>query len=253
LTTARLLKYVRGVGETADFHDTEGEKMGSDLQFKKSSYWTAQAVVERWHYSRCMPTGKHVCFEWSCEEAPYVVAVYGNGVNPYQAAYLTKITGLQIMNTNYLELTRLARIEPKREDAPLTKFLSLCHRALRETGIEWIVSFSDPEQAHTGGIYRAANFFPAGKTAPEWHLIDRDGNKHHRRLAYRHSRRNDMTVAQSREELGLLRVKTQQKQRWLLPLNPAHRKHLQCISHLLECADVGKAKSASKQSSRETP
>jgi len=211
----------------------------NELVFRASNYARVEPIVKTWHYSKGMPKGSHICFEWADKEDTYAVAVYGNGVNPYQAAYLSDITKCVVTNANFVELTRLARVDPRRDDAPLTRFLSMCHQQLRAAGIEWVVSFSDPEQAHTGGIYRAANFFPAGKTQAEWHLIDENGNKHHRRVAYRHAKRNGTSIAEARETLGLHRVKTLPKQRWLLPLVPAHRRRLLKIAEDLFNSNVG--------------
>ena len=178
----------------------------------------AKSFIERWHYSGRCPTGKNIFFGGYLDGELYCVADYGIGVNAYQARYLARETGLPVTSDTLLELKRLCRTEPKR-GWPLTAFMAACHRHLRLLGYRYIVSFSDPEQGHSGGIYRAANFTHLGQTAAEFHVIDKDGEKRHRRYPFRHARRNGISIAQAREELGLVRVKTQPKDRWFLPLD----------------------------------
>ena len=190
----------------------------------------AKGFIEKWHYSRCCPTGKNMFFGWfvylpnnKCEPLSrmpslYAVADYGIGVNPYQAQSLQKLTGIEVVNSQLLELKRLCRIEPRVDQLPLTKFLSKCQRHLRSQGFRFIVSFSDPEHSHNGGIYRAANFSYLGKTNAETHAMDLDGNVRHRRYYFRYARRNNVSVEKAREALGLTLIKTQPKDRWFIKL-----------------------------------
>lgn len=177
--------------------------------------WARDHIVAH-HYSRSMPKGKNRCFGIGRVGRLYAVAVYGNGVNPYQASYLTRLTGLPIDHGNYVELKRLARNDD--EGPPMSWFLARCHRVLKQEKILVVISFSDPEQGHTGGLYRACNFIHAGKTQAERHCIDSDGNRVHRRRAYRHAKLYDVTIGEARKTLGLTTVKTQPKTRWILPL-----------------------------------
>ena len=76
----------------------------------------------------------------------------------------------------------LCRVEPANPRCPLTKFLSGCHKILRDRhGIHFIVSFSDPEHNEfrtklpdkdgkplpyaSGGIYKAGVGFRASSSA----------------------------------------------------------------------------------------
>ena len=183
----------------------------------------SRPFIEKWHYSGVVPTGQNIFFGWYDNTGKlYAVADYGIGVNPYQAPFLSRITGFIVENKNLLELKRLCRVEPK-QNKPLTRFLSLCHKKLKKMGYKYVVSFSDPEEKHNGGIYKAANFLHLGQTNPEMHLIDKDGNKRHRRYAYRHARRNGIHVSKSREILGVSPVKTMPKDRWFLKIAKARR------------------------------
>lgn len=191
---------------------------------------TARPFVEQWHYAGCIPTGRNIFFGWYVPgtdyglptdlvgDTLYAVAGYGPGVNCHAADYLSRTTGYAIPREELIELTRLCRIEPKVEQLPLTAFLAACHRALKHDGIRFVVTFSDPMHGHNGGIYRAANFVYLGKTNPELHVIDANGNIVHRRRAYRYARQNGIGLIQARAILGLRPVKTECKDRWFLPL-----------------------------------
>lgn len=184
----------------------------------------AKPIIETYHYSHKVPTGKNIFFGWFVDDELYAVADYGIGVNVYQSSFLSRRTGLPVSNINLVELKRLARIEPKRDELPLTSFLAGCHKLLAQFGYEFVVSFSDPAHGHTGGIYKAANFVYLGQTFREWHVQDAEGIIRHRRYPYRFARRNGCTIGEAREQLGLTRVLMPAKDRWFLAISPRHRK-----------------------------
>lgn len=194
----------------------QGREGGSIPTVTLIDHRSTKTMVETWHYSKRMPTGMNICFGWWIDDALYAVAVYGIGVNCYQARFL-RSAGVEVGDKEIIELKRLARVEPRRDDMPLTKFLAVCHRSLKKT-YRVVVSFSDPEHSHSGTVYRAANFKDFGETNPEWHLIDEAGNVRHRRFAFRYARRNGVTVEQARIELGVKRKKCLPKRRWVLVL-----------------------------------
>jgi len=183
------------------------------LQIEES---VAGPFIEKWHYSGRVPTGKNIYFGWYGEAGLYAVADYGIGVNPYQAQYLSEATQYNVTNDSLLELKRLCRVEPKNDELPLTAFISRCHKLLKRTGIKHIVSFSDPEYGHDGGVYKAANFKNLGKTNEEYHLVDEDGELRHRRYAYRYAKRNNISTQEARKVLKLERRKTMAKDRWYI-------------------------------------
>jgi hypothetical protein len=177
----------------------------------------AEPFIEQWHYSKRCPTGKNTFFGAYLGDTLYAVADYGIGVNPVQAAYLARVTGLPVSKSNLMELKRLCRIEPPMS-LRLTKFLRICHLLLRKQGVKFVVSFSDPANGHNGGIYKAANFKHLGKSAAEWHVVDKNGVLRHRLYAFRYAKRKGIPLVQARHELELKRVKTVQKDRWFLAL-----------------------------------
>lgn len=186
-------------------------------EVREISLPTARPFIERWHYSNKVPTGKNIFFGWFVDDELYAVADYGIGVNSFQASFLARSTKENVINENLLELKRLCRLEPPKK-LYLTQFLSKCHKLLKRRGYKFIVSFSDPEYGHNGGIYRAANFKHLGKTNAEWHVVDTEGVKHHRRYPYRYAQRNNCSIEEARKQLGLKRVKTLPKDRWFLKI-----------------------------------
>jgi hypothetical protein len=199
----------------------------------------ARPFIEKWHYSKKVPTGKNIFFGWYITDFAgtailYAVADYGIGVNPNLAKYLTRLTGKNVSQSNLFELKRLCRTDPMNSDFPLTLFLSLCHKTLkRDYGIRFIVSFSDPEHNrftsqkdvpyNSGGIYKAANFEYLGKTNAEMHVIDEQGVTHHRKYAYSYMKRqnergNPIKLNEARKILGVTPIRTEPKDRWLLDL-----------------------------------
>lgn len=182
----------------------------SSLQFKirKIEHKTAKKWVETWHYSKIMPTGKNISYGLFAGENLYAVIVYGIGVNPYQAKYLN--------SEGTIEIKRMCRSEPPIDGFPLSKLISITIKMVKkEFPFDCVVAFADPEEGHEGTVYKAANFTRHGVTSAEWHLIDAEGNKRHRRFAYRYARRNNKTISEARIELGVTRQKTKPKIRWI--------------------------------------
>lgn len=194
------------------------------MKIERIGHKEAKEFIERWHYSKKCPTGKNMFLGWFSGgdifyRKLYAVADYGIGVNPYQAQSLSKLTGLNVRKDTLLELKRLCRIEPKNQKLQLTQFIAGCHRMLKIDGYEHIVSFSDPEHKHNGGVYKAGNFKHLGTTNAETHAVEKDGTVRHRRYYFRYARRKDITVAEARKELGLKLIKTLPKDRWFIALN----------------------------------
>ncbi len=203
---------------------SSNDESNTRLDWSSIEYTPARIMVEKFHYSKKMPRGRNICYGWKHSHDLYAAAVYGNGVNPYQAKYLSKITGIEITNATYVELKRLVRVEPRLEDVYLSQLMNLCHRDLARLGYRCVIAFSDPDEGHEGTIYKAANFTHMGKTQAEWHCIDRDGNKVHRRVAYRVAKAKNIPIEWARENLGLTRVKTTPRDRWIWFISKSDRR-----------------------------
>ena len=175
------------------------------------SYGDAKNFIEKWHYSHRMPTGKNICFGMWKDGLIYSVIDYGIGVNPYQASFL----GVG----SVMEIKRMCRREPKQK-YQLSRFIRLTLRMLGKIErFDAVVAFADPEHGHEGTVYKAAGFNHEGMSNPEWHLIGENGEKRHRRYAFRLARRKGITVGKARDQLGLKRIKSAPKHRWVLRCN----------------------------------
>ena len=203
-----------------------GSNPTPSLQVRRIDKKTAKTVIETYHYSRNVPAGKNIYFGYYVQnDLLYAVAIYGIGVNNNGPAYLARVTGKDVTVQNSLELKRLARIEPKIETAPLTKFLAICHRLLRRDGYTSVVSYSDPDFNPAGGIYAASNFKFIGLTSPETDILNAEGLKINRRtlLHWRNRQREltgrMMTIDEACAIRGFKKIKTQPKKRWFLEIN----------------------------------
>jgi len=168
------------------------------LLVKEIDYKTAKTFIEAHHYSHNMPRGKSVCFGWYDGEALYAVGNYGVGVNMMAHDYLAANTMLPVTRDNLFELKRLCRVGEKEDPSryPLTQFLSVCHKILhKKYGIDFIVSYSDPEHGHEGELYRIAHFINLGSTRAEMHYVAPDRAFVHRRVPYRQMQKYNISKA----------------------------------------------------------
>jgi hypothetical protein len=159
-------------------------------------------------------------------------------------AYLEKAyPELGIIGTerSLLNLSRLCRVGTKEErgPVPMSRFLAVCRVLLRKHKMakdaKGIISYSDPDtrynaRGHNGGLYKASGFMHLGQTAPEMHVVDKNGIIRHRRVAYKFMKSRNAqaerkglsipfpTLAAAREHLGFKPLKTPPRDRWFLAL-----------------------------------
>lgn len=184
------------------------------------TYDVAAPFIRKFHYSGTVPKGRNIYFACYLDDELYAITNYGGGINPFQASYLSRVlSNPDIRDDSLVELKRLCRSEPRHEKYQLTHFLSRCHKLLKSIyNIRHVISFSDPGFKHNGGIYIASNFKHIGQTGTEMHVVDKDGNPVHRRVAYRYSRRYGCTIGEARDILGFTPIKTPRKDRWYLSI-----------------------------------
>lgn len=209
---------------------------------KKIDRKIADPFVKAHHYSERLTSGGGRYFGGYTNDELYCVAQYARPpaqmVTKEKAGeFLKKLTDCDVTADNHLELVRLCRSGGWREGdwteplIPMTWFVAKCHKFLKKEGIRFILSFSDPAFGHEGTIYKAANFTNLGKSAPVYHVKDKDGNLRHRRVAYRYKENFNhktygakpwpdwcMSIAEARNLLGFETVRTQPKDRWFLKL-----------------------------------
>lgn len=104
----------------------------------------SKLMIEQLHYlksSRCQP--KHV-FELYLGNHFYGVCVFGTPVG--------------VRCNDKIELRRLV-LNPKACKNTASWFMSRCLNQLKGMGItNTVISYADPREGHTGGIYKACNF-----------------------------------------------------------------------------------------------
>jgi hypothetical protein len=199
------------VAEQLSFQIADGGSIPtSSLQFliNPITNETATLWVRKWHYSHRIPTGKNMGYGLYSSGSLYAVIVYGIGVNPFEAGFLRC--------KQVVEIKRMCRSEPK-QDYELSRFIRLTMRMLaREYPHDCVIAFADPMHGHEGIVYKASGFKLEGMTNPEWHLQDSQGEIRHRRFAFRYARRNKVDIQTARQKLGVLRIRTEPKFRWVL-------------------------------------
>ena len=179
----------------------------ADLRIDWATHAAAKYACETWHYSKTLPVGKMVKVgAW--EHGKFIgVVIFCWGMN----RSLGSPYGLDIT-----ECCELVRVALGAHDAPVSRIMSLALRFLRQQspGLRLVVSFADPAEGHHGGIYQATNWIYAGRTAPsfEW--------RHNgRRLNKRAYTGHNFGSARMAPPPGAVRVETEGKHRYLMPLD----------------------------------
>lgn len=146
------------------------------LKLDWASHDSARVACKKWHYSKCLPTGKLVKIGvW--EDALFIgVVIYSRGASPWLPAKF----GLPV--TDICELTRVAMTK---HEAPVSRILALSLKFLRKfcPGVRLVVSFADPFQGHYGGIYQAGNWVYTGRSNETTEYLVR-GRWRHTRAVY---------------------------------------------------------------------
>jgi len=118
----------------------------------------ARFAVERWHYSRTLPTGKLVRIGVWEDDTFRGVVVFGSGSG----------MGLMRLSKRYgisnLECCELVRVALRSHKTPVSRIVAIAIKMLRVAcpGIRLILSFADPSRGHHGGIYQAGNWVYTG-------------------------------------------------------------------------------------------
>jgi hypothetical protein len=129
----------------------------TDLVVAPCDFRAARYAIMKWHYSRAVPAGKLVKFGVWENEAFIGAVVYGRGATPN----LGKPYGLQ-----QTEICELVRVALNKHATPVTQIVAETIRQLKlsNPGLRLIVSFADPDQGHSGGIYKAGNWLYTGQS-----------------------------------------------------------------------------------------
>jgi hypothetical protein len=211
------------------------------IEIGKCSHEAAKYAVMNWHYSKSMPAGKLIKFGvWENDKFIGCV-IYGRGATPN----LGKPYGLQ-----QTEICELVRIALDKHETPVTKIVAETLRKLRTSnpGLRLVVSFADPNQGHTGQIYKAGNWIYTGKSeASKFYKVH--GKIMHPRTAYSLGKnslewliKNIDSQAEPVYKLGKLR--------FLFPLDKQMARNLKKLAldypHAIEGLEVSRSNSVTK-------
>lgn len=123
--------------------------------------------------------------------------------------------------SDILELDRFC-IHNKHNEANLGSFLmSKFIKKVKKDypQVKAIVSFADPAHGHHGGLYQASNWKLVGKTSSSYYYEAPDGGTIKKKAFYnflkKHTKPQGMSEAQIAREMGLQKVKTPPKWKYL--------------------------------------
>ena len=185
-----------------------------DFCSRQAASWATTAH----HYSGSMPSGRLVCVgAW--EAGVFVGAVvFGRGAS----SEIHSPFGLQ-----QSEVCELCRVALGPHSAPTSQIVSIAVRLLRRfcPGLRLLVSYSDPEHGHHGGIYQAMNWLYLGTTNRE-SLIRLNGRLLHPRTVASRYRTRSIEWLRLHIDADAGHVRTRPKHRYVLPLDNAMREQL---------------------------
>jgi len=191
-----------------------------NLKIDWASYEASKYACENWHYSKTIPVGKLVKVgAWENDKFIGVV-IFGRGANNNM---------LKPFGLNADEGCELVRIALKRHETYVSKILAFAIKFLKKQSPELrlIVSYSDADQNHHGGIYQATNWIYNGKTAETVSYVDKDGRSWHaRNVGPRVD--HDKQISAVRSQCRV--VKNPGKHRYLMPLDDNMRKQVQQLA-----------------------
>lgn len=145
------------------------------LKLDWCSHQAAKYAVEKWHYSKSLPTPPHNRIGVWEDDRFLGCVIFSRGAAPHGP------DAFAITHTEFCELTRVALAEHSNY---VTKIVSIAIRKLRtrSPGVRLIVSYADPAHGHVGGIYQAGNWVFVGDTSKTVEYIAPDKKRWHSRM-----------------------------------------------------------------------
>ena len=142
------------------------------LKLDWCSFEAAKYACVNWHYSKTIPAGKRVMigvWENSCFIGSII---FSTGAAPQSHC------PYKLKRTEVCELTRIALTK---HITPVTRLVKIAFKLLKKLcpNIKLIISYADPEQGHTGQIYKAGNWINEGKTGLCEHFQTESGKRIH--------------------------------------------------------------------------
>jgi len=173
------------------------------LKLDWCSHKAAKYACENWHYSKTTPVGKLVKIGvW--EDGKFIgVVLYGRGANK---------SLMSQFNMRVDQGCELVRVALRKHKTQVSRILSISRKMLKKISpnLELVVSYSDTNQGHHGGIYQADNWCYLGlNKGSSYELQDKDGSwKHPRSINAKYG-----------SEKGFKKRKLKPKHLYVKPLN----------------------------------
>ena len=176
------------------------------LKIDWASHEASKYACENWHYSKCIPKSK--LFKLGVwEDNKYIgVVIFGVGAT----STLVKQYGLD-MN----EGCELVRIALTKHQNTVTRIVSICLKFLKKSNpkLRLVVSFADPSEGHTGGIYQGGGWYYTGKSSDCAFPIINGKKTHPRTLSLL------VKSGKVKDRKQIKHVMTEGKHRYLMPLD----------------------------------
>jgi hypothetical protein len=196
--------------------------MSSSARVEWCSDAAARYAVERWHYTRSMPGGKHAQLGvW--EDGSFIGAVvFGCGATPNLH---------RPFSVSPDEVCELVRVALGTHSTPVSRLLAVSVRLLRAgmPGLRLAVSFADTAHGHHGGIYQAAGWAYLGPVRHHTYIVG--GRPVHPRTLYSRHGAGGQSVTWLRAHVdpAAQRVPTAPKHKYALALDPSMRPLLESM------------------------
>lgn len=194
---------------------TSSSKSKVDLRLDWCSYKAAKYACEHWHYSGCVPPSKTAKIGvW--EDGEFIGAIiYGVGATRHL------VTRYGLTPEQGCELVRVAL---RSHRSPVSKMLGYSLKMIRQAypGLCLVVSYADPDQAHHGGIYQAANWIHDGMSESADEYLYK--GKRWQGRAFRHKYKG------MENHPSVKKIKGSSKHRYLYPLTPDMRAKIEPLA-----------------------
>lgn len=192
------------------------------LKLDWCTHEAAKHAVLNWHYSQAMPSGKLAKIGvW--EDGRFIgVVIYGSGAT----ANIGKPYGLQ-----QTEICELVRVALREHQAPVSRILAISLKLLRQQfkGLRLVVSYSDLNQHHHGGIYQANGWLYTGRAQDTGGSLILKGKKVHGQTVGSVYGTRSIEWLRKHVDPNCCLAPTAGKHRYLMPLDETMR---QKVSHL---------------------
>lgn len=182
------------------------------LKIDWCTHEAAKYACENWHYSKCMPAGKTVKIGvWEDNKFTGVIIFSRGATSDIGSPY-----GLD--QTEICELTRIALTKHKET---VTRMVSIGLKMLKKQnpGVKLVVSYSDLNQNHIGGIYQGGNWIYVGKAKDAAGSLIINGKQVHGRSVSAKYGTRSLAFIKSKVDPNAKFADSEGKNKYLYPLD----------------------------------